>query len=144
MQFRLSTSQTPVQFVFPCNVEKSSVVGGFGTVVEDGYGVSYLVVGEDKGELCQPSSTHLPPFIHHNDHTNHPFIHPSIHSSIHPSIQPIIHPSIIYTLSLQPAVYFSIHSKRSCPTTSSQKFADTLYQSFEDMKALYEPNISTQ
>lgn len=89
MQFQLSTSQTPVQFVFPCNVEKCSVAGGFGTVVEDGYGVSYLVVGEDK-------------------------------------------------------VYFSIHSKRSCPTTSSQKFADTLYQSFEDMKALYEPNISTQ
>ena len=60
MQFRLSTSQTPVQFVFPCNVEKSSIVGGFGTVVEDGYGVSYLVVGEDMGEFCQSSSTHLP------------------------------------------------------------------------------------
>ena len=95
MQFRLSTSQTPVQFVFPCNVEKSSIVGGFGTVVEDGYGVSYLVVGEDMGEFCQSSSTHLPS-SQWSQRSHHLSIYPSIH---HPFIHPSIHPSINHTYS---------------------------------------------
>ena len=34
-------------------VERTAQVGGFGTVSDDGYGVSYIVVGEDRGECHQ-------------------------------------------------------------------------------------------
>jgi hypothetical protein len=34
-------------------------------------------------------------------------------------------------------VYFSIHSKRSCPTTSSEKFGEAIKTAFDDMKGLY-------
>ena len=49
MPFQLSTSQTPLSFVYPYDEETSSTVGGFGTVTEDGYGISYLISGEEKG-----------------------------------------------------------------------------------------------
>ena len=49
LPFELSTSQTPVSFVEPYSDEKASSFGGFGTVTENGYGVSYLIRGEDKG-----------------------------------------------------------------------------------------------
>ncbi len=49
--WRLSTSQTPQRNEF-CNVgshpELISCGGGFGPVVDDGYGVSYAVMGESR------------------------------------------------------------------------------------------------
>ncbi|TMS14766.1 carnitine O-palmitoyltransferase 1, liver isoform [Larimichthys crocea] len=49
--WRLSTSQTPVQqmelFDLKNNPEFVSLGGGFGPVADDGYGVSYIIVGED-------------------------------------------------------------------------------------------------
>ena len=49
MEFEISTSQTPTQYVvFPNN--RQSIAGGFGTVTDNGYGISYLVK-EDKGRL---------------------------------------------------------------------------------------------
>ncbi|KAM7372639.1 hypothetical protein PAMP_009792 [Pampus punctatissimus] len=49
--WRLSTSQTPVQqmelFDLKNNPEYISLGGGFGPVADDGYGVSYIIVGED-------------------------------------------------------------------------------------------------
>jgi carnitine O-palmitoyltransferase 1 len=43
LRFLLSTSQTPVRTTDRWRLECSSVGGGFGTVTDDGYGVSYLV-----------------------------------------------------------------------------------------------------
>ncbi|XP_068192285.1 carnitine O-palmitoyltransferase 1, liver isoform [Antennarius striatus] len=49
--WRLSTSQTPVQqmelFDLKNHPEYISLGGGFGPVADDGYGVSYIIVGED-------------------------------------------------------------------------------------------------
>jgi len=48
--WRLSTSQTPVrgEFADPKRAtECISAGGGFGPVADDGYGVSYIIVGED-------------------------------------------------------------------------------------------------
>ncbi|XP_077474533.1 carnitine O-palmitoyltransferase 1, liver isoform [Stigmatopora argus] len=49
--WRLSTSQTPVQqmelFDLKNHPEFVSLGGGFGPVADDGYGVSYIIVGED-------------------------------------------------------------------------------------------------
>ncbi|XP_012687850.2 carnitine O-palmitoyltransferase 1, liver isoform isoform X1 [Clupea harengus] len=49
--WRLSTSQTPVQqvalFDLKNHPEYVSSGGGFGPVADDGYGVSYIIVGED-------------------------------------------------------------------------------------------------
>lgn len=49
--WRLSTSQTPVQqmelFDLKNNPEFISLGGGFGPVADDGYGVSYIIVGEE-------------------------------------------------------------------------------------------------
>uniref|UniRef100_A0A1L8DYB6 carnitine O-palmitoyltransferase n=1 Tax=Nyssomyia neivai TaxID=330878 RepID=A0A1L8DYB6_9DIPT len=49
--WRLSTSQTPhgqtTMFDFSKNPEYISAGGGFGPVADDGYGVSYIVAGED-------------------------------------------------------------------------------------------------
>ena len=50
LSFLLSTSQTPVKSTSRWTLEKSSSLGGFGTVSDEGYGVSYIVVGEDEGE----------------------------------------------------------------------------------------------
>ena len=47
--FLLSTSQTPVKTTERFKVEKSCTIGGFGTVCDEGYGVSYLVVDENEG-----------------------------------------------------------------------------------------------
>lgn len=49
--WRLSTSQTPPQQVELFNLDRNpdyvSSGGGFGPVADDGYGVSYILVGED-------------------------------------------------------------------------------------------------
>lgn len=51
MKFVLSTSQTPVQIIKKnWRLERSTIGGGFGTVTDTGYGVSYIVVGEDTGK----------------------------------------------------------------------------------------------
>lgn len=92
--WRLSTSQQPQQQTnhWPL-VEKAlsgtkytlkdalSPGGGFGPVAEDGYGVSYMIAGEDM-------------------------------------------------------LGFHISSKKSCSTTSSEKFAADLFQAFDDMSEL--------
>ena len=50
LSFVLSTSQTPVKSTSRWTLEKSTSLGGFGTVADEGYGVSYIVVGEDEGK----------------------------------------------------------------------------------------------
>uniref|UniRef100_A0A4W5PJQ9 Carnitine palmitoyltransferase 1A2b n=1 Tax=Hucho hucho TaxID=62062 RepID=A0A4W5PJQ9_9TELE len=49
--WHLSTSQTPVQQLDPFDMKNHpdfiSLGGGFGPVADDGYGVSYIIVGED-------------------------------------------------------------------------------------------------
>uniref|UniRef100_A0A8C3JPY7 carnitine O-palmitoyltransferase n=1 Tax=Calidris pygmaea TaxID=425635 RepID=A0A8C3JPY7_9CHAR len=46
--WRLSTSQTPQQYVdLKKNPEMLSCGGGFGPVADDGYGVSYIILGEN-------------------------------------------------------------------------------------------------
>ncbi|NWI09631.1 CPT1A palmitoyltransferase, partial [Crypturellus soui] len=46
--WRLSTSQTPQQFIdLKKNPEMLSCGGGFGPVADDGYGVSYIILGEN-------------------------------------------------------------------------------------------------
>ena len=50
LAFQLSTSQTPVRITSRWRPDRTSEAGGFGTVADDGYGVSYIVVGEDTGE----------------------------------------------------------------------------------------------
>ena len=52
MPWKLSTSQTPLQqttaWEYRTNPTKISGGGGFGPVADDGYGVSYIIGGEDK------------------------------------------------------------------------------------------------
>ncbi|XP_026518239.1 carnitine O-palmitoyltransferase 1, liver isoform-like [Terrapene carolina triunguis] len=49
--WRLSTSQTPQQQIKMFDMEKNqdlvSSGGGFGPVADDGYGVSYIIAGEN-------------------------------------------------------------------------------------------------
>ena len=45
----LSTSQTPVRYTDRWTEKNTPLGGGFGTVCDEGYGVSYIVVGEDTG-----------------------------------------------------------------------------------------------
>ena len=48
--WRLSTSQTPVRGEFADPKRSSDIMcagGGFGPVADDGYGVSYIITGED-------------------------------------------------------------------------------------------------
>ena len=48
--WRLSTSQTPVRGEYGDpnkNPEMAAAGGGFGPVADDGYGVSYIINGED-------------------------------------------------------------------------------------------------
>ncbi|ROL51962.1 Carnitine O-palmitoyltransferase 1, liver isoform [Anabarilius grahami] len=49
--WRLSTSQTPLQQVDLFDLKKHPEYitsgGGFGPVADDGYGVSYIILGED-------------------------------------------------------------------------------------------------
>jgi hypothetical protein len=50
LKFVLSTSQTPTQVVKEnWKLERTALAGGFGTVTDDGYGVSYIIVGEEEG-----------------------------------------------------------------------------------------------
>ena len=49
LSFTLSTSQTPVKATDRWEIETSSCLGGFGTVCEEGYGLSYIVVGDNEG-----------------------------------------------------------------------------------------------
>ena len=51
MKFVLSTSQTPVNVIKKGNMDKTAISGGFGTATDVGYGVSYIVVGEDRGRV---------------------------------------------------------------------------------------------
>jgi hypothetical protein len=83
LKFDISTSQTPTQ-VHKKNwrLERSNCVGGFGTVSDVGYGISYIPYGE-----------HL--------------------------------------------VFFSVHCKKSCPTTDSLQFREALDDAFKDMKNLF-------
>lgn len=84
--WRLSTSQTAVRGEY-LDVRKYpeliSCGGGFGPVADDGYGVSYIIIGEDR-------------------------------------------------------IFFHVSSKKSCPTTSSSRFAEMLGQSLTDVKNLFE------
>lgn len=46
----LSTSQTPIRGEYNCKGDDSSLLcagGGFGPVADDGYGVSYVINGEN-------------------------------------------------------------------------------------------------
>ncbi|XP_003384970.2 PREDICTED: carnitine O-palmitoyltransferase 1, liver isoform-like isoform X2 [Amphimedon queenslandica] len=49
LKFTLSTSQTPTQCIKEKDYddEKRTIVGGFGTVTDNGYGVSYIISGEE-------------------------------------------------------------------------------------------------
>lgn len=49
LPFTLSTSQTPTKLTKYYKFEGSAELGGFGTVADDGYGISYIVRGEDQG-----------------------------------------------------------------------------------------------
>ena len=50
MTFQLSTSQTPSQVIKEnYRLDRANCVGGFGTITDDGYGVSYMTCGEDTG-----------------------------------------------------------------------------------------------
>ena len=47
LSFKLSTSQTPVKTTDRFRLERCASAGGFGTVTDTGYGVSYLVISDD-------------------------------------------------------------------------------------------------
>jgi carnitine O-palmitoyltransferase 1 len=85
--WRLSTSQTPHGQTNKMDLKKNpnciSAGGGFGPVADDGYGVSYIVAGED-------------------------------------------------------LLFFHISSKRSCPQTSSDRFAQQIVKALSDIKLLFE------
>lgn len=49
MSYTLSTSQTPVSYTNRWTEKNSAVAGGFGTVCDEGYGISYIIVGEETG-----------------------------------------------------------------------------------------------
>ena len=86
-----------------------------------------------------------PPFIN-PFHSSIHFIRQSINSPIHSPIHAFIHPSTHSFVRLSYILFlFTLQSTfQNRYFTSSQKFADTLNQYFEDMKAIYEPNISSQ
>ena len=51
LPFTIATSQTPTKLTEYYRFERAGEGGGFGTVIDQGYGISYIVVGEDKGRL---------------------------------------------------------------------------------------------
>ena len=59
--FLLSTSQTPVKTTNKWTLETSTNLGGFGCVCDEGYGVSYIIVGEDTGECGPVRFSHFGP-----------------------------------------------------------------------------------
>ena len=50
LSFELSTSQTPVKMTSRFTLDRCAKIGGFGTVTDTGYGVSYLVLSDDEGK----------------------------------------------------------------------------------------------
>lgn len=91
--WRLSTSQTPHGQTAKMDLKKHpnciSAGGGFGPVADDGYGVSYIVAGED-------------------------------------------------------LIFFHISSKKTCGSTSSERFAQEINRALADMKTLFEQYKSGQ
>lgn len=85
--WRLSTSQTPHGQTSKMDLKKNpnfiSPGGGFGPVADDGYGVSYIVAGEN-------------------------------------------------------LIFFHVSSKKSCPTTSSDRFVKNVEQALTDLRTLFE------
>jgi len=51
LPFTLSTSQTPTKLTKYYKSGRIAELGGFGTVTDQGYGVSYIVVDEDCGMM---------------------------------------------------------------------------------------------
>ena len=49
LPFLLATSQTPTKLTKYYSFERTGELGGFGTVINQGYGISYIVRGEDEG-----------------------------------------------------------------------------------------------
>ena len=49
LPFTLSTSQTPTKLTKYYRLDRCAEGGGFGTVTDHGYGISYIVCGEDQG-----------------------------------------------------------------------------------------------
>lgn len=91
--WRLSTSQTPHGQTAKMDLKKHpnciSAGGGFGPVADDGYGVSYIVAGED-------------------------------------------------------LIFFHISSKKTCGSTSSERFAQQIARALDDMKLLFEQHRALQ
>lgn len=91
--WRLSTSQTPHGQTAKMDLKKHpnciSAGGGFGPVADDGYGVSYIVAGED-------------------------------------------------------LIFFHISSKKTCGSTSSERFAQQIARALDDMKQLFEQHRAIQ
>lgn len=102
--------------------ELSSIAGGFGTVFDDGYGISYLVY-EHYGKaftrdfsenFCGDIGTmHFVPFVS------------------------VVFNFLLATSSLYSTVSWSVHSKRSSARTDSKEFAEHISQAMEDMRELY-------
>lgn len=84
--WRLSTSQTPINQTGHLDIDRHpewiAAGGGFGPVADDGYGVSYMIAGEDN-------------------------------------------------------FFFHISSKKSCPSTSSQRFANNICEALSEMKDIF-------
>ena len=51
LPFIIATSQTPTKLTKYYKFERTGEVGGFGTVTDQGYGISYIVHGEDEGMM---------------------------------------------------------------------------------------------
>ena len=115
MKFVLSTSQTPVQIIKKnwC-LERSTIGGGFGTVTDTGYGVSYIVVGEDTGKVIATQFYNWILQMFYNVNEFCPFL-----------------------------VFYSIHCKKSCPTTSSTDLGNAIITAFDDMRELYAVELAT-
>ena len=90
--------------------------GGFGTVTEDGYGVSYIVANEDIGKLV----------VHRNW-----------------SVLGDAKITFRVRLSLHCAVNFSVHSRRSCPSTDSTAFGNAICKAMDDLKELYQKELQS-
>ncbi|XP_065912520.1 carnitine O-palmitoyltransferase 1, muscle isoform-like [Dysidea avara] len=82
LPFELSTSQTPTKLTKYFKEDRTAQLGGFGAVTETGYGISYIVNGEDN-------------------------------------------------------VTFSMHSKKSCPSTDSKHMMEQVRKALNDMRELY-------
>ena len=52
LEFQLSTSQTPICYTDRWRLDRSAFIGGFGTITDNGYGISYVVY-EDYGKQME-------------------------------------------------------------------------------------------